>query len=601
MHRLTGSVARLAFCCLAACTALLADAAQPAAQELPPVNIQQFRLAPGPADYLTIYGTGLTPHLNWTAGFFVNFADAPLRQPGASSIDTEVVDFQLTGDIIGTIGLWDRAELGIAAPVTFLQSSDDLTPVAGNAFTGDLTSLALGDLRLSPKFEILNLLDGFGLSAITVLYLPTGDSEAFNGDGNFSAEGRLAGDMMVYKGIRAGANLGFRFRPEGREIREAFVGNEVLWGAGVVIPLFTETMDAMFEINGAIPAGSGSRDEVSSEAVPAEAMIAVRYAIDERWTLTVGGGLRISDGYGSPNSRVFVGIGNQWVTGGQWHWDYDNDGFIGLRDQCPRETEDLDGYLDTDGCPDPDNDGDGILDSEDACPEAGGDDVAVVGPDGCPDNDTDGDGIVNERDKCPEDPEDMDRFEDSDGCPDIDNDGDGILDTTDSCPDSPETLNGLVDEDGCPEVEGQAVIVTKNKIEILQQVYFDTGKATIKEESFVVLDAIVDVMRRNPEIQLLQIQGHTDDRGNDNNNMRLSQRRAAAVLDYIVENGIDAERLTSVGYGETEPIDTNDTREGRTRNRRVEFVILERGKSSTKIKRGGSGEVPFDELGDDPF
>ncbi len=547
------------------------------AQEIPPVNIQQFRLAPGPADYLTVYGTGLTPHLKWTAGFFLNMADAPLRQPSADSLDAEVVDFQVAGDLIGTFGLYDLAEIGVGLPVTFFQSSDDLTPVAGAAFTGELSAAALGDLRLSPKITALNLLDGVGLSFIPVLYVPTGGSGSFNGDGNVTAEGRVAADFLLPKGIRVGSNAGFRFRPEGRRIRDAFVGNEILWGVSTILPLWAERIDLMVEFNGAVPAGSGPLDEINDGSIPAEALAAVRYALDDDWTLTVGAGSRLSNGYGSPNGRFFVGLGGQWVTGGKWHWDYDNDGFLGANDQCPDESEDLDGFLDTDGCPDPDNDGDGIPDSRDRCPMAGAEGIIEVGPDGCPDNDIDGDHIFNDKDKCPEDPEDLDGFQDIDGCPDPDNDGDGIADRADSCPDTAETVDGVVDDDGCPELPGQTVIVTKAKIEILQQVLFDSGKSTIKKDSFKLLADVAEALRRNPDIKVIQVQGHTDDRGNDANNLKLSQRRAAAVVDHLVNEGIEAERLTSVGYGEEKPITTNDTNDGRTRNRRVEFHIIDRG------------------------
>lgn len=574
------------------------------AQELPPVNIQQFRLAPGPADYLTVYGTGLTPDMGWTAGFFLNLADGPLRERGASSEDTEVVDFQLGGDLIATFGLFDRLELGAALPLVLAQASDDLTPVAGADFNGDLQGLAVGDLRLNAKYEFLNLLDGVGLSGVLVVYAPTGNAEAFTGDGNIGAEGRVASDVIIYKGIRAGGNLGFRYRPKGRLIRDAFVGNEVVWGAGIVLPLFTEKLDALAELNGAIPVGAGPLDQPNAGSFPGEALLAVRYAVTQEWTITVGGGRRFTAGYGSPNSRVFIGLGHQWVTGGVYQWDYDNDGFIGARDQCPRESEDLDGFLDTDGCPDFDNDGDGVPDTQDACPDAGGSDLAEVNPDGCPDDDIDGDFIPNDRDECPEDPEDIDKHEDSDGCPDLDNDQDGILDVRDGCPDTPETVNGIVDTDGCPETEGQTVIVTDSRLEILQQVYFDTGRATIKKESFDILDAVVQVLRDNRDITLLQIQGHTDDRGNDAANLKLSQRRAAAVQEYLVEQGVSDDRLTNVGYGETSPIDSNDTREGRSRNRRVEFIILKRGQPNSPL-RGGEDDAesgdPFDLDGGDPF
>ncbi len=552
--------------------ATVALCAPASAQDLPAVNVQLFRPAPGPADYLNLYGTGLTPHLKWHAGLFLNYADAPLRERGEGSIETEVLDFQVGADAYGTIGLWDVLELGIAVPVTVLQATDSLDPVAlgrGN----DLRPAAFGDIRLSLKAEVLSLLEGFGLGVVGVFYAPSGDADAFGGDGHVGADGRILAEYLAPFGIRLASNLGYRYRVNGRRVRAAFIGNEVIWGVGTVIPLFAEKLDALAEIDGGIPLSPGSNGEVEdpAKATPAEAKIALRYALNEDWTLTGGLGRRLSDAYGAPDSRVFVSIGGQWVTGGKWNWDYDRDGFLGAADKCPRENEDLDGFEDEDGCPDPDNDGDGIRDVLDRCPDSGGPDV---GEDGCPDDDPDGDHIRGDKDKCPEDPEDFDRFEDSDGCPDTDNDKDGIPDVQDSCPDTAETVNGIVDDDGCPEVEGQKVIVTRNKIEILEKVYFDSGKDTIKARSFAVLDEVGDVLKRNRNIRRIRIEGHTDDRGGEAYNLRLSQRRAAAVRTYLIENArVQEDRLVSVGYGESKPIVENDTGENRSRNRRVEFII----------------------------
>jgi outer membrane protein OmpA-like peptidoglycan-associated protein len=199
-----------------------------------------------------------------------------------------------------------------------------------------------------------------------------------------------------------------------------------------------------------------------------------------------------------------------------------------------------------------------------------------VGKDGCPDDDPDGDHVRGTDDKCPEDAEDLDGFQDQDGCPDTDNDKDGIPDSRDGCPDTKETVNGIMDDDGCPEVEGQMVVVTKRKIEILEKVYFDTGRSTIQSRSHALLDAVADAITENRQIGLIRIEGHTDDRGSEAYNLRLSQRRAAAIRTYLVEvGGISERRLVSVGYGAGRPLVANDTKEGRARNRRAEFVILD--------------------------
>ena len=255
--------------------------------------------------------------------------------------------------------------------------------------------------------------------------------------------------------------------------------------------------------------------------------------------------------------------------------DTDGDGLNDEEDRCPAEPEDRDNFQDSDGCPDEDNDGDGILDTDDRCP----DEVGTSANQGCPDEDSDGDGILGEADRCPEKPEDKDSYQDDDGCPDEDNDGDGILDADDSCPDEAEVINGVEDEDGCPDEGESKVRVTEEKIEILDRVYFDTSKATIKPRSFDVLNQVASVLKANKtKIVRVEVQGHTDNQGNTQNNLELSQRRAEAVVEYLVSKGVSKDTLEAKGYGEAKPIKSNDTDKGRAMNRRVEFKILEQKK-----------------------
>nr|WP_283808746.1 OmpA family protein [Microvenator marinus] len=178
-------------------------------------------------------------------------------------------------------------------------------------------------------------------------------------------------------------------------------------------------------------------------------------------------------------------------------------------------------------------------------------------------------------DKCPEDPEDIDGFQDVDGCPDPDNDGDGIPDTVDTCPNEPETFNDFMDDDGCPDNPNDKVHIARDRIIITEQVYFDTAKTSIKKQSFEILDAVIKVMKENPQIVKVRIEGHTDNRGGEQMNLELSQGRAESVLKYMTDNGIAENRLEAIGFGLTRPIRDNDTAEGRAYNRRVEFIILE--------------------------
>ncbi|MGM0574812.1 MAG: OmpA family protein [Myxococcota bacterium] len=252
--------------------------------------------------------------------------------------------------------------------------------------------------------------------------------------------------------------------------------------------------------------------------------------------------------------------------------DTDLDGIVDPKDRCPEEPEDYDGDRDEDGCPDLDQDGDGIDDEDDRCPREPEDFDEFEDEDGCPDPDNDQDGIDDDVDQCPMEPEDRDGFEDIDGCPDPDNDQDGIPDTADGCPNQPEDMDGDEDEDGCPDLY-EKIVVKKDRIELKQKVFFATARARVLPRSYDLLDEVVDVLQRREDLRV-RIEGHTDSRGASRYNKRLSQRRADAVKDYLDKAGVDPTRLVTVGYGEEVPIDTNETREGRARNRRVEFHII---------------------------
>ncbi|MCK9617030.1 MAG: OmpA family protein [Lentimicrobiaceae bacterium] len=226
--------------------------------------------------------------------------------------------------------------------------------------------------------------------------------------------------------------------------------------------------------------------------------------------------------------------------------DRDGDGIADNDDQCPDEK----GLATLKGCPD--RDGDGVADKDDKCPDVKG--VATL--QGCPDRD--GDGITDKDDQCP-DVKGLAKFN---GCPDTD--GDGIADKDDQCPD----VAGTVANKGCPEItkkEKEAIL------SIAKSVYFDTGKNILKKESKMKLNELVTILKNNPNLKIT-VEGHTDNVGKDEMNMKLSQKRTNIVVKYLVDKGIDKSRLTSQGYGETKPVADNKTRDGRAKNRRVELV-----------------------------
>lgn len=204
-----------------------------------------------------------------------------------------------------------------------------------------------------------------------------------------------------------------------------------------------------------------------------------------------------------------------------------------------------------------DTDKDGVIDSLDKCPDTPG----LAKYEGCPVPDSDKDGINDEEDKCPNQPG-VARYQ---GCPVPDTDKDGINDEEDKCP----SEAGPASNKGCPEIREE---VLKKVSYAAQNIYFATGKATLLSKSFKGLDEVAQVLKDEAELKL-SIDGHTDDVGADDFNQKLSESRAAAVKAYLVKKGVDAGRIVSAGFGESQPVADNKTASGRQQNRRVELKL----------------------------
>jgi outer membrane protein OmpA-like peptidoglycan-associated protein len=221
--------------------------------------------------------------------------------------------------------------------------------------------------------------------------------------------------------------------------------------------------------------------------------------------------------------------------------------------------------------PPSDRDGDKIYDEDDACPDVPGDPNPDPTKHGCPPVDTDDDGIFDDDDACPKEPGRPNADPKKHGCPLRDYDKDKILDEDDACPKEPGPPNVDPKKHGCPLAR-----VEESQIVIFERVEFQFDSDVLLKESDTILNAVEKILEEHPEFTKVSIEGHTDHQGTEVYNQKLSERRAAAVVQWMIDHGIAAERLTSVGYGEMRPIDTNETEQGRQNNRRVEFHILEK-------------------------
>lgn len=599
-------------------------------------QFQVDRFEPMPSQGINVLNVATSPtlgHGQGHLGLFTHFVSGTLKYRDGGR-ELSLVDTQLKAEIFGAIGILGWIDLGVVMPLVAYQSGDDLAAVGMPGMTLDTT--ALGDVRVVPKFKLLDPAEtgGLGFAVLPLLSLPTGSD--LNSDGGSRFEPRVVLDY--HRGDFAlSLNGGYAFRDK-RRAENIVIDDVWRYAAGVRVPVGMPGVSALATFTADVqtekdrdPANLALESEETSTS-PMEADFGVQYVRDEVWVFQVGGGLGLNDDVGAPGARVFLSAAYTPLKAdadrdgildaddlcrneaedldgfedldGCPDLDNDLDGLADAQDACPGEPEDLDGFEDGDGCPELDNDGDGIQDAADACPVEAGVaekkgcplydkdadgvldeadacvDVAedmdgFQDEDGCPEADNDGDGVLDADDKCPNAAEDMDGFEDTDGCPELDNDRDGVLDAEDKCPNEAEVINGVDDLDGCPDKGKSKVRITTTKIEILDKVFFDTNKASIKPRSYNLLNQVAQILKANPQITKLRVEGHTDTTGNEASNQTLSQERAASVLEYLKAQGVTEDRLVAQGFGQSKPLADNKTAAGRDQNRRVEFVIAE--------------------------
>ena len=582
----------------------IAAAALPASAQQ--FDVQHFR--PGPSQQTNYFGVNSAEILQsaeWEVGLALHFSDDLLvvRERRDNARLAEIVDSQLITNVLGAIGIADRLEIGIDIPIILRQVGDTIEDVPGA--DGNQGGAGIGTVRIIPTLSLYDGVEpgdgGVRLAVSGDFMLPTGRVEDWQGE-TFRAEPELAFDYQTGGGLQFSATVGYLVR-EATELDNLRVDDALTYGVGVDIPLLeSHALHVVTELDGAIVVAGELRGDV--EERPLEGRVGGKYLLESGLMVGGGVGLGLMNGAGAPDWRLFGAVS----YAGRRDPDRDDDRLPNGQDACPNEPEDLDGYRDGDGCPDPDNDSDGVLDVRDLCPLDPEDIDQWEDEDGCPDPDNDFDGVLDPGDECPNDPEDSDMFEDLDGCLDPDNDQDGIFDLDDQCPNipedfdgwddvdgcadpdndrdghldeddecmnEPEDFDGVEDDDGCPENEAGLVNLTCDAIEIGERVHFDSDSDVIQSRSHGLLDQVAGVLGSASYIHLVRVEGHTDNRGPDDYNLDLSQRRANSVRQYLIDGGVEGQRVEAVGFGEARPITDNGTVDGRAENRRVEFRILE--------------------------
>ena len=378
---------------------------------------------------------------------------------------------QLKVELQGAVGLWGWLELDLVLPTTPYQEGDAPASVGlkGDAVSG----FAIADPRLMLRATLLSadneVVPGLGAGVALGMYVPFGDSASFQSDGTLRLEPRLVVDWRHASGLWLGANAAYQVLRSKPQVRNVAGGDSARWALGVQLPTGLEALSVLGALQGQVSIGTPSDRVYDSfnNSNPIEGQLGGQLLLASKLVAQLGFGAGLNESIGAPSYRVFFGLSYTPMQAPRY--DQDQDGVLDINDLCPLAAEDVDGYMDSDGCPDLDNDADGIVDTADDCPDQPEDRDGFKDADGCPEPDNDSDGIADDEDRCPVDvgipalmgcpaqdsdqdkvaddddlcpeiPEDLDGFEDDDGCPDPDNDGDGILDKDDDCPDEAGSL-----------------------------------------------------------------------------------------------------------------------------------------------------------------
>ena len=573
-----------------------------------------------------------TPKSFSASGIF-EYADQPLVLVTQNADDT-VTEETLLDHVFGmhagvSVGLHERLALTAGAPIWLSSRGAD----------GVKSGVGIGDVRLSAPIGIIvpdEADGGFGLSIVPTISLPSGDQQRLLGYDGVSGGGALSAgyNTDVWQVV---ANVGLDQTPYtgpaniigGRILRTRLAGSYLVRED---LALRGELRYDPYFLEGAYPL---SPERQSTR--PGEAVFSARGRYDKGINWTIGGASALTAGATAARFRFFAGIG--WTMGKDGPADLDLDGLVDSLDACPKEAETFNDYADDDGCPDAladlslqvfdpygkpaadqavfmdgaevgRTDSRGMLMLKDQVPgetlsfkipgsAIGYADVVVgdwVLEEGVQQRQVDiewlpgtisvyaqtyrGDPIAAEvqiQGPAEHSPLQLDDY------------GEGmmVLEAGDwtlfaSAPEfgtDRKTTTVKAGENALVEMvftlQPAVIHVTEEEVVLLDQIRFDFDKATIKAQSADVVEQVATALLSFPEIKTVEIQGHTDDKGSNRYNQELSQRRVEAVTEALAAQGVSADRMQAVGYGEACPLESNRNEEGRAANRRVQFIITD--------------------------
>ncbi len=502
------------------------------------LNTQLFHPLIGqPNQGLSVYGSEGLRKRHAQAGIYLNITDDPLEfsLPPDNRVDA-IVDEFFTADALFSYGLTDWVTFHFGIP---FNPYSNVEPIANYQSTQDAS---FGDLRFSGTLNLYRRYDSVdqsiqraGLALVPFFTFPMDNTDDFFGNSSWTGGGLLAFDRHIGKRHYFGMNLGARFR-EREQILNLVVSHEALAAVSYAYRMSCKyKWDLIAEAKGSTTFRKFLSEEISS---PVELFLGLRkQSQSQHWEWTVGGGRGINNGYGAPDFHLFTGISYLFFNKTK------------PRAHCCEAIKKSEPV---------------IVTSKPLSQELGSIHIEIVDSNGSPvvmpiQIFKDDQLTVNNSTNRIKQPIEIGKYR-------IEALGANRIIENIEVVSNQETYKKIV-------IPVAAPIQTKTEVRYIEPIYFDSNKDTIKSESYQALDEVYSIILEFPNIQSIQIEAHTDSQGKDVYNLDLSNRRAQSAKEYLVRKGVSASQIKTAGFGEVRPIDSNETADGRAKNRRVEFLI----------------------------